>query len=104
MEPITMAGLFVVAVGGSMYFNAVDAEAPESAVAQVEGAVEVSSANPTFARGVFIRTDNGYYISNLSPQPIKAEGCDQPVLVADLSQPRSAEPRDVSSVMVNCEG
>lgn len=104
MEPITLAGLFVVAVGGGMYLNAGDQQMPEDTAPPVENVSEVASESTTFARGVFIPTDSGYYISNFSAEPVKADGCDQPVLVADLSQPRSKEPREVSKVMVDCEG
>lgn len=104
MEPVTLAGIFVVAVGGSMYFNSADEDLSDKTAAQVEDVGEYSTESQSFARGVFIRTDNGYYISNLSPEPVTAEGCDQPVLVADLSQPRSKETMDVSPVMVDCEG
>ena len=104
MEPITLAGLFVVAVGGGMYFNAADQQMHEDTEPQAENVSEVASKSTSFTRGVFIPTDSGYYISNLSVEPVKADGCDQPVLVADLSQPRSKEPREVSKVMVDCEG
>lgn len=104
MEPITLAGLFVVAVGGGMYFNAADQQMYEDTAPQIENVSEVASQRTSFARGVFIPTDSGYYISNLSPEPVKAEGCNQPVLVADLTQPRSKEAREVSTVIVDCEG
>ncbi len=104
MEPITLAGLFVVAVGGGMYFNAADQQLHEDTEPQAENVSEVASKSTSFTRGVFIPTDSGYYISNLSSEPVKVEGCDQPVLVADLSQPRSTEVREVSTVMVDCEG
>lgn len=104
MEPITMIGLFVVAVGGGMYFNAADQQLHEDTAPQAENTSEVASASKSFTRGIYIPTDSGYYISNLSSEPVKAEGCDQPVLVADLSQPRSKELQEVSTVMVDCEG
>lgn len=60
---------------------------------------------PAYQRGSYFKTSNGYYISNLTPAPVKAEGCDMPILTADLSAPRS-EDGDIfiTEVDVECEG
>ena len=60
---------------------------------------------PAYQRGSYFKTSSGYYISNLTPAPVKPEGCDTPILTADLSAPRS-EDGDIyiTEVDVECEG
>ena len=55
-----------------------------------------------YAPGKYIPHE-GYYISNLSPTPQKAEGCDSPLLTTDLSKPRSEGQVTVSGVNVECQ-
>lgn len=60
---------------------------------------------PAYQRGSYLKTGNGYYISNLTPEPVQAEGCDMPILTADLSAPRSEDSDiDITEVDVKCEG
>ena len=50
-------------------------------------------------------TDYGYYISNLTPKPVQAQGCDMPILTADLSAPRSEDGGIyITEIDVECEG
>jgi len=57
-----------------------------------------------FKRGRYYKTDAGYYISNLTPKPQKAIGCDRPVLIADLtgSLP-AADKMKVTEVQMECD-
>lgn len=60
---------------------------------------------PAYQRGNYFNTGNGYYISNLTPEPVQAEGCDMPIMTADLSAARS-EDEDIyiTEIDVKCEG
>jgi len=60
---------------------------------------------PVYQRGSYFKTSRGYYISNLTPAPMQAEGCDIPILTADLSAPRS-DGGDIyiTEVEVECDG
>lgn len=62
------------------------------------------SSTPIFQRGRYYRTEAGYYISNLTPEPQAADGCADPILTADLS-PRGVEgkPIEVSEAVIDCE-
>ena len=104
MEPILMASAFVFLVGGNMLFNddeGVDQLASEQVI---ENKLDSSAAPVGFMRGSFVRSKEGYYISNLTPEPIEPDGCDKPVLVADLSQPRTKQSLPVESISVGCGG
>ena len=60
---------------------------------------------PAYQRGSYFKTSSGYYISNLTPAPVKADGCDMPILTADLSAPRSDDGDIyITEVDVECEG
>lgn len=77
-------------------------QAVEAAVAEVEAEYQEKLEKRVYARGEYYEQD-GYYISNLSPVPVKADGCDMPVLTSDLSQPRKEGDMAVSSVKVGCQ-
>lgn len=103
MEPITMVSLFVLTIGADKLFRD-DIDAPVQPEPVTEQIVE-ESPEPEFKRGVFFRTDAGYYISNLSPEPVEVPGCNQPVLVADLTKPHEQKTiREVQTVQVGCNG
>lgn len=60
---------------------------------------------PAYQRGSYFMTDYGYYISNLTPKPVQAQGCDMPILTADLSAPRSEDGGIyITEIDVECEG
>jgi len=60
---------------------------------------------PAYQRGSYFKTNRGYYISNLTPAPVQAEGCDTPILTADLSAPRSdSDDIYITEVEVECDG
>lgn len=64
---------------------------------------ELVSEEPVFEQGMFYQTTKGYYITDLSPRKELPEGCSNPLLTADLSEPRETENLDVQEVDVKCE-
>ena len=60
---------------------------------------------PAFQRGKYYKSDDGFYISNLTPASVMVDGCDMPINTADFSAPR-AENGDmyITEVDVECEG
>lgn len=60
---------------------------------------------PVYQRGRYFKSEDGYYISNLTPKPVVADGCDLPILTADLSVPRSEKGHIyITEVDVECDG
>lgn len=100
MEPVTIVGIIVVFIGGSLFFSE---DTPEASVEQSAVESQTTEDQAAFARGRYIPTDHGYYISNLSAEPVVADGCDLPVLVADLSNHSPGPKLNVAPVMVDCE-
>jgi len=64
----------------------------------------IVSTTPVYERGRYYKTHKGYFVSNLTPAPDKADGCDRPILTANLDQPRSSDSLDVKEIQLNCEG
>ncbi len=62
----------------------------------------VMSEMPIYEKGRFYRSEHGYLVSDLSPALEEAEGCDSPILTADLSQEYSEGEREVFAVNVRC--
>lgn len=90
----------VIAWGGASWYSSSD-DAQRQAMAE-QAAAEALRREPVFARGKYIRQE-GYVISDLSPAPVLAAGCEQPVLTTDLSTPRSEDAVvEVSIVAVEC--
>lgn len=60
--------------------------------------------NPIFARGRYYKDDNGYFVSDLSPEP--GPICNPDILVADLQNRTSPDEEnlEVKLVKANCEG
>lgn len=103
MEPVEWIVGLVLLIGGYELWGK---EEPQEPVA-VEVVTEQSivSDEPLFERGRYYRTKDGYYISNLTPAPQKVDGCDRPVLTADLTAPRGDEGQiQVTEVDMECEG
>jgi len=106
MEPITIIALLALAFGAGVYLNE-DAEPVVSSVEQTR--IEIVDDTPSatapkiFARQTYTLSPDGYYLSNLTPDPTQHEGCNKPVLVADLSQPNTQELLPVTLVNVGCE-
>ena len=60
---------------------------------------------PAFQRGKYYKSDEGFYISNLTPAPVMALGCDTPINTADFAAPRSEDgDMFITEVDVECEG
>lgn len=65
----------------------------------------IVSTEPVYVRGRYYKTEQGYFVSNLTTEPAKAEGCDRPVLTANLSEPRyGAHDLNITEVAMSCEG
>lgn len=69
----------------------------------IEPEIGLVSELPTYERGRYYRTEDGYFISNLTSAPQISEGCDNPILVTDLSKPAQDQKRHVRLVEVSCE-
>ena len=102
MEIVIAVLLFVSGYGFSEFIG--DETAPvvtEVNSTVIEDGQQTTSTN--YKRGHFVLSSYGYYITNLSPKP--AEGCERPILTADLSRPmKDGETLPVHSVSVDCEG
>jgi hypothetical protein len=106
MEPIAIITLLVLAFGAGKYLD--DDAKPLTAPIEQPAVVSVDNAPPSqspeiYPRGAYALSPNGYYLSNLSPDPRQYPGCETPVLVADLSQPNTQEQLPVAVVNVGCE-
>jgi hypothetical protein len=106
MEPITIITLLVLAFGAGVYLD----EGADPVVSPVEHThIEIVDNTPSatapkiFARHTYTLSPDGYYLSNLTPEPNQHEGCNTPVLIADLSQPNTQELLPVTPVNVGCE-
>ena len=88
MEPVGWIVGLALLFGG---YELINKEVPSESVEEVTQEQTVVSDEPVFERGRYFNTSDGYYISNLTPEPIKPDGCDRPVLTADLSTPRTDE-------------
>ena len=93
----------VLVIGG---YERWEKEEPKEAVAaEIVTEQPIVSVEPLFERGRYYRTKDGYYISNLTPAPQKVDGCDRPVLTADLTAPRGDGGQiQVTEVDIECEG
>lgn len=103
MEPIIWVALFSLLFGG--YHLSSDNETNVVAEERVE--VEKNqflSETPIFERGKYYQTGQGYYISNLSQDKQKIEGCDSPILTTDLSVARDhGEIMAIDTMQMQCE-
>lgn len=102
MEPVEwIIGLVLIFGGYELWSKEESSEATTPAV--IEQAVV--SDKPVFERGRFYKTDEGYYISDLSPKPLLADGCERPVFTTDLSVARATDEQiKVTEVDIQCEG
>lgn len=88
MEPVEWIVGLVLLFGG---YELINKDAPSEPVVEVIQEQTVVSDEPVFERGRYFNTGDGYFISNLTPAPVKPDGCDRPVLTADLTSPRTGE-------------
>ena len=66
-----------------------------------EPPISTEPAEPVYGRGLFIKTEQGYYISNLTAE---IEGCYRPILVSDLTRvPDDNKDITVSEIQISCE-
>lgn len=102
MEPVEwIIGLVLIFGGYELWNKEESAEATSATVIKQT----MVSEKPVFERGRFYKTDEGYYISDLSPEPLLADGCERPVLTADLSVARANDGQiKVTDVDIQCEG
>lgn len=82
-------------------FAAEKQEAVVEAIKVTKAKIERKQNQRVYARGSYYAHE-GYYISNLSPEPQLADGCNKPVLTADLSKPYEGQV-SVTSVEVGCQ-
>jgi hypothetical protein len=102
MEPVELFVGFILIFGG---YELISNDKNESVSIEEVQKVSVVSDAPVFERGRFFKTIDGYYISNLTPARLKVEGCDRPILTADLTAPRvDNEEIQVTEVDMACEG
>lgn len=102
MEPAGLIIGFLLFFGYSL----LSVDSPQNVqTAQVEVEhPQVTTVN-VFERGRFYRSTEGYYISNLTPEPELVKGCELPVLIADLNATRTADAQlQVTEIDVGCEG
>lgn len=99
---------FILIVGGAELANN---DKKDNTEAEVREEVNIQAADihavekdPIFARGRYYLDDNGYFVSDLSPEP--APICNPDILVADLQNRTSPddESLEVQLVKANCEG
>lgn len=103
MEPVEWIVGLVLFIGGYELWG--KDEPKEPVVVEVVQEEPVVSDVPVFERGRYYKTGEGYYISNLTPARQKIEGCDRPVLTADLTAPRNDDGEiRVTEVDIACEG
>ena len=103
MEPVEWIIGLVLLFGGYELLN--DDEQEQPIVAEVVQEQSIVSDEPMFERGHFYKTVEGYFISNLTPVPQKVDGCDRPVLTADLTAPRTdGDQIQVTEVDIVCGG
>ena len=103
MEPVEWIIGLVLLFGGYELLN--DDEQEQPIVAEVVQEQSIVSDEPVFERGRFYKTGEGYFISNLTPVPQKVDGCDRPVLTADLTAPRTdGDQIQVTEVDIVCGG
>lgn len=88
MEPVGWIIGIVLLFGG---YELVNKEVQEEPISELVEEHTIVSDVPVFERGRYFNTGNGYYISNLTPEKIKPDGCDLPILTADLTSPRTDE-------------
>lgn len=102
MEPVEWIIGLVLLLGGYELWDKVEtAEGTSGAVIKQT----VVSIEPVFERGRYYKTADGYYISDLSPKPLIADGCERLVLTTDLSAPRVDDQQiKVTEVDIPCEG
>jgi len=103
MEPIGWVALLSLLFGG--YHLSQDDKSTvviEEIIVQQDD--QLVSQTPVYKRGRYYNTGQGYYVSNLSPEEEKIDGCDTPILTADLSAPRKQnELMSIDTVQIQCE-
>jgi hypothetical protein len=105
MEPIQLFIGFLLITGGISLMNSDDSESIEENGPMMVVESSVVSDKPVYKRGIYYRTSQGYYVSNLTPKPKAIDGCERSVLTADLSSPRSdGDSIQVTEHRVECEG
>lgn len=101
MEPVEWVIGLILLFGGYEVFGKDKKDEPVEVVQDVS----IVSEDPVFERGRFFKTPDGYYISDLSPKPEQIEGCESPLLTADLTKLRDQEDAiEVTEIDVSCEG
>lgn len=103
MEPVEWIIGILLIFGGHELLNKDKPEEP--IVAEVAQKQSLVSDEPVFERGLYYRTGEGYFISNLTPVPQMVDGCDRPVLTADLTAPRTDSSKiQVTEIDMVCGG
>ena len=95
----------IMFVGGYELSDFLESEGEPAVTQEMTVIVEaIPSLSPVFERGLYFKSTEGYYISDLSPVPEKVEGCERPVLIADLSEPlQDGAKMNVQVVHMSCE-
>jgi len=95
----------IMFVGGYELSDYLESEDEPAVTQEMTVVVEAPpSLSPVFERGRYFKSAEGYFISDLSPAPEKVEGCERPVLTADLSEPlQDGAKMYVQVVKMSCE-
>lgn len=100
--------VFILIIGGVEIAKGDGEKGESTSMAEAE-AVTASDTSTVdkeavFARGRYYRHQNGYFISDLSPEPLHV--CSPEVLVADLKNRPSPDDQDLEVAVhkANCEG
>lgn len=102
MDPVGWIVGLAILFGG--YDLISEDELKEQAAEAVQEQTIVSEA-PVFERGRYFKSSDGYFISNLTLAPVKPDGCDSPILTADLTSPRINDGQiRVTEVTIVCGG
>ncbi|WP_444928297.1 hypothetical protein ACJJI4_24015 (plasmid) [Microbulbifer sp. TRSA002] len=102
MEPIEWIVGLVLLFGGYELWNK---DGPDENTTATVIEQTVVSDEPLFERERFYKTVDGYYISDLSPKPLIADGCERSFLITDLSVARANDEQiKVTEVEIQCEG
>lgn len=102
MEPIEWIVGLILIFGGIEVMDEED-NVDNRIIEEVVHGKRVSD-DPVYERGIFFKSQNGYFITNLTPEPVDVEGCDSQILVADLSEKRNSEVQlSVTEVEMMCE-
>lgn len=102
---------FILIIGGVEIAKGDGEKVKTASVAEIEaedasavsGSLSVEK-EAVFARGRYFRHQHGYFISDLSPEPVQV--CSPEVLVADLKNRPSPDDQELEVTVhkANCEG